>query len=672
LAIPVLLLAVAAVAFAAWVYRRWEPPVKGGSALAAVRAAALVLLLLLIWNPDVPLPGSAGPAGGPVVLLDVTRSMGAVDVEGGIAWDRALQRAGVLEREGAQVLHFGAPPPGSLPEEELAGGGPVGSQDLLAPALERVAELGVRSVTLLSDLRVRDPLPAARSAARLGLTLRVEEVARPVRNAGIAEVELPASVAREDSVPVTLVLFGDAAGGGDSVRVEIREEERLVAEVGAILPPPGREARVALDLPPPSASGQLRYTFRTHLQDDGFPDDDLRVRYLRVDAREGGVVLLSLRPDWEPRFLLPLLGDVTGLPTRGYLRLGEGGYLAMGSGEEGAAPAPLEEVQQAVRTADLLVVHGADGSAPGWLLEAAGEAVRLLVLPRDRVGASLGGVSVTGPVPGEWSPVSELPSSPLMGELAGVALEGLPPLSGILPLVDPGALPVPIRLQRAGRGVEEAALVLVEEGRRRRVVTLASGFWRWGFREGTSRDAYRRLWAGVGGWLLGNEPLVAGAGIRPTSWVLPREGAIVWQAPALAGEALALEVRRDVEGDGPGEVVLDTVVTVPGSGTFATPPLPPGAYRYRGEQRGDPEGEGIQDPGEGGMEVGSGRFDVEAYVPELIPVPATLEEAVAEAAAEGLRPGSPRHPLRSHPLPFLLILGLLCGEWIGRRRQGLR
>jgi hypothetical protein len=29
-------------------------------------------------------------------------------------------------------------------------------------------------------------------------------------------------------------------------------------------------------------------------------------------------------------------------------------------------------------------------------------------------------------------------------------------------------------------------------------------------------------------------------------------------------------------------------------------------------------------------------------------------------------------PLRTRPWPYLLVIGLLCGEWIGRRRSGLR
>jgi hypothetical protein len=50
-------------------------------------------------------------------------------------------------------------------------------------------------------------------------------------------------------------------------------------------------------------------------------------------------------------------------------------------------------------------------------------------------------------------------------------------------------------------------------------------------------------------------------------------------------------------------------------------------------------------------------------------VPASAEGDALTAGAEVERPGS---PLRTRPWPYLLVIGLLCAEWIGRRRSGLR
>jgi hypothetical protein len=48
---------------------------------------------------------------------------------------------------------------------------------------------------------------------------------------------------------------------------------------------------------------------------------------------------------------------------------------------------------------------------------------------------------------------------------------------------------------------------------------------------------------------------------------------------------------------------------------------------------------------------------------------AVVDAASAEAGTRDEEPGA---PLRTEPWPYLLLIGLLCGEWIGRRRSGLR
>jgi hypothetical protein len=48
-------------------------------------------------------------------------------------------------------------------------------------------------------------------------------------------------------------------------------------------------------------------------------------------------------------------------------------------------------------------------------------------------------------------------------------------------------------------------------------------------------------------------------------------------------------------------------------------------------------------------------------VPAVVPAPPGRRADDAE-----------RRPLRAHPAPWLVLLGLLCGEWVMRRRKGLR
>ena len=130
---------------------------------------------------------------------------------------------------------------------------------------------------------------------------------------GVADFAAPARAERGTPFAAEVTVFGEAAPGAGA-RVDVREEDRLVASVPVEIPPPGQVARIPVDLPAPATDGLVRYTATVVLEEDGFADDDQRVRYVRVAPPQAGLVLLSLRPDWEPRYLLPVLEDVTGLP----------------------------------------------------------------------------------------------------------------------------------------------------------------------------------------------------------------------------------------------------------------------------------------------------------------------------------------------------------------------
>ena len=121
-------------------------------------------------------------------------------------------------------------------------------------------------------------------------------------------------------------------------------------------------------------------------------------------------------------------------------------------------------------------------------------APRAVVFPVDPTGASVAGVRSGRALDGEWYAAPDLAPSPLAASLVGVDLTGLPPLTSILPRTQPDSVPAPLQLQLQGSGPAEAALVLEESQGRREAVILASGFWRWAFREGSEREAYRGLW----------------------------------------------------------------------------------------------------------------------------------------------------------------------------------
>jgi hypothetical protein len=242
--------------------------------------------------------------------------------------------------------------------------------------------------------------------------------------------------------------------------------------------------------------------------------------------------------------------------------------------------------------------------------------------------------------------------SPIAGSLAGVSLQGLPPLSDVLLPVDPARVRGAVLLQLRGAGTPEAALQLDERPNGRVAVVLASGFWRWAARD-SGRDVYRRLWSGVAGWLLSGEgasPLEP----RPTQWVVPRGEPVVWSAPL---DSIPRRILVTAADSATGSGVVDAPLSAQGS--QSTGVLPPGAYAYRVE-------------GADGALLASGRFDVARATAEMAPlgmVPDVAADDGSATAAADERPGS---PLRTEAWPYLIVIGLLCAEWIGRRRSGLR
>jgi hypothetical protein len=534
----------------------------------------------------------------------------------------------------------------------------------------RLGEAGADSVVLLSTLR-RSAAEIEVLGAETPLPVRLLRIGETSRNLGIGELQLPAVALGGEELIGRVVLYAEGGALGDSVRVEIRADGDLVRIIYAQVPPAGEERSVQITLPPQPDSGLVRYTARGFLEGDLFPSDDLRAQWVLSGRESPEILLVSLRPDWEPRVLLPVLEAVTGLEGRGYLRLADGRFLSLAEGAAEVQAVPEGSLRTAATQSQILVIHGSVDDPPAWLAAVVEEHPRVLHLPDTPGGVRLAGLDVDSARSGEWVPTSELPPSPLAPFLAGVSLVGLPPLSDVLPLTRSSPGTAGLNVQGLRNEAALPALVFVEADRRRRAVTLADGFWRWGMRDGEARRAYRSIWGGVMAWLLEGERARSGEVARPATVLQPRDEPLRWD---VSPEASDLEISLIRLHDG-GEELLDPEsdeslepsfvgrLEAAGEGSATSPPVEPGIYRFELRASSATPSDSI---------AAGGIVEVERWAASLrIPPLDVANPILAGPEGEGVAGAQAGRPLRTHPLPYVVMLILLGAEWLGRRRVGL-
>jgi hypothetical protein len=173
------------------------------------------------------------------------------------------------------------------------------------------------------------------------------------------------------------------------------------------------------------------------------------------------------------------------------------------------------------------------------------------------------------------------------------------------------------------------------------VTVAVEGLWRWAFRGGSSEQSYRSWVAATASWLLGSTEASEGVA-RPIQAVVPNGRPIVFEwlgsgppvAQPIVWSSAAGQTSDTLEFGGDGR---------------ATVWLTPGEYRYR-------LGGGA-----------TGLAAVEEYSDELLPRPVGLEPHTGRETRAGAR---------STARDWLWLFGLcvlaLSGEWLARRRLGLR
>jgi hypothetical protein len=667
-------LSVGLLAGALFHYRRNEPAGRGRYVLAALRGAALALILLLLFDPVLPARGTTGRTQT-VAVVDASLSMRLRAPDGTTRWEEALRAVESLGPD--RVVLFGAGPAQPAPPLEDAVPHQPASQ--LGPALRSVLEAGPARVVVISDAALEDTDDVTRLAAETGIPLTIHVVgARTAWNAGLTELDAPAWTRADREVEVRVGVARLGEGAPDSLTVRLSWGQEELARAAVATPPEGRAAVTTLRFTPPRGmSGRVRLD--AELVDGGAEAaDDGQSVYVRVDEEPAGVVLVSFLPDQEPRFLLPVLERALGLPARGWLAVAPGRFLRLGVGRDAGLADAEAEVRRAAAAADLLVFHGVDGGEPGWARQAAGQRPTLL-FPRD--GAE--GVPVqSGPRrPGEWYADAELPASPVTPFLVGVSLQDAPPLTAVRAGEAPAGWWAPLLVRQDRRGEARPVLLAGEVGGRRMAVALADGYWRWAFAEEGGRPLYDALWSGVAGWLAQDAPDRDQGGVRAETSVVRRGQPLRWLGPAAADSMRVtlhpLPAPRAQNGAGAEEEdseraaapALDTTVMV-SAGVAERAPARPGHYRYEVRAFGGPDGSETA--------MGTGELTVERYSPEFTRparsvrwADATQQAVSGESLARAV-PAPPGRALRTVAWPWLAVVTLLCAEWVLRRRWGLR
>ena len=648
-------LVISAGLFSFWVYSRMEIAISSWKSLAILRFLTLSMVLLLIWDPNIPVARTEIGQDTVWMLLDGSWSMRPTDQSRPELLAEVMERLTEMEEMPLRIMLFGERP-------RFVSADSVESIDFrdelsrLGPALVSAAEAGASDVLVLSDFRIDDVEILDSYSQTYGLDVKFERLDMERRNVGVEDFMVFRNDPLEETVTAQASIFSEGLQADESITIEIFEEENLVVseEVNPISI--GNTLMFEVELPiNHEASGLLEYRISLGILEDDFSLDNQKSTFIDMSFSDKEIVFLSMKPDWEPRFLLPVLSEVSGLSFEGFLSLGDDQFLSMNDIEGDESIVTESRVKRAVAASRILIVHGLAGNSPDWVMDALDNSSSTIAFIEDGTAASKMGVSTQQSiVEGEWYLESSLKPSPLASTLSGIDLTSLAPLNAVLPMLDPNSYLRPIEFRRNGLGQIQAPLILNESDDRKQALVLASGFWRWSSRGGNSREVYRRLWSGVLGWLMASEVASNIRLVEPEVRVWSENDQSRWSAWGLANNSIHLMIYKDEK------LVQDTTVIVNPESQFFINGLGLGSYSYRAD-----------DINSGDL-LGSGRFKVENHSLEWFRVPRDLVDIYSDLPSSTAIGSGFSRPLHTYIIPYLLIIIFLSIEWIGRRQRGLR
>ena len=554
-------------------------------------------------------PAGAANPPPPLAALDVSESW----LQGGdsSAWRRALSRARSIG--GDSVVVFG--------DSVRAAAGDPAPRDHASRVRAVVgrAQASGRPVAVISDGRSDDP----ETLTQLPGGSRIEIIETGTRrDAALVGIDLPRSFTRGDTLEARVTIRAGSAGSSAS-RISLAAAGARIGEAMVDSLAAYDERSIIVRGAVPGGDGQTVIRAIVTAAGDAEPRNDTLVAVIHV-SEAAGAVFVSTSPDLDARFAVGVLRGTLSLPTRGYFRVAPGQWRLEGT----LAAVSEADVRRAARAAPLVVLHG-DTAVFGAPQSATSGALALMPRIAER---------------GDWYAIGT-PPSPLVSGLSGIRWDSLPPID-VAPRLPPGAWEG-LETRRARQFERRPAIVGIERPRRT-VIVGASGLWRWQFRGGVSAEAYGALWGTIFDWLLQERVSVLAVSVADP--VLRAGDPIHWRRGVGGDSVMVLELVPRMTSQGAAAVRTDTVTLRFADGATVTEsrPLAPGIYDVRHAR------------GSALLAINPSR--------EWLPRAANMTAGeIGDAPAMG---DAPR--LRTVPWIYALALGLLCVEWIVRRRRGWR
>ena len=479
----------------------------------------------------------------------------------------------------------------------------------VAPVLQRAAAAG-QSVVIVTDGAIDDADALQQAVAGSRVTV---VPTRAGADRAIIDLSAVAEGRVGDTITLQARIVADAA-----MPVPTTLRWLLDATVVAEAPVPalaaGAEAMIESRITIPAGDSIAVLRAALPAGGDVQPHNDTLAVAFRRGARQR-IVIVSTAPDADVRDVATQLRSNVALPTDMYFRIAPGRWLR----DNTFAPVEESAVRTAVRGATLAVLHG-DTAVMGTPASLGTRAL-LLLSPPDGDAPEL--------------IVRPAPSSPLQAALSGIVVESLPPLLASVParggIVALSAAPV-------ASATGAVPIVSATEGDVRRVLVTAAGYNRWRARGGVSEAAFQAFVGAATDWLLGARGRAAVA--APATSVVRAGAPVRWRAGA------KLRAMINLTRDGDRRARRDTIAFTAGADGEMRP-LDAGIWR------GTVDGVPIVIPVSGSR--------------EFLPRPVMLRSGPLNGPALAIRRGA-----RSIGWLYFATVLLLAGEWLLRRRAGLR